>query len=439
VLTIFATPKAFRGRIATIQRNAITSWTTLHPRPEIILFGDEPGTAGICRELGLAHIPTLAGNEYGAPLLADLFESAQLLATQNLLCYVNADIILLSDFADALRHLLKVQDKFLMVGRRWDVRMDGLWDFDAPDWEKSLRNYVLHHGVQGPSPGNSDYFAFPRGLWASIPALALGRGWWDAWLIYSARRRGAAVIDASSALMAVHQVHDQSGYTHGLSQWRAELNLNYQVVGKEAARFCLFDATHLLTPAGLQRTRGIHYLVRRLDTLPVFYPRLAMPLRIPKLAIAGARALREKLALARDPVRRLGRLVHSKLPQNGVTAILGLADGSDTHEVEARRGLRLAHALLWGGIPVVVYDPEPSLMKKARHMLGGPVEFAASAEECVKHADVVVIAAPCEEFRHIATVLVGRRSPRCTVIDCCALLERELPREGIQYLSWGER
>ena len=51
MLTIFAIPKAFRGHTATIQRNAITSWTMLHPRPEILLFGNESGTEEICREL----------------------------------------------------------------------------------------------------------------------------------------------------------------------------------------------------------------------------------------------------------------------------------------------------------------------------------------------------------------------------------------------------
>ena len=51
MFTIFTIPKPFQGHIGTIQRNAIQSWTLLHPRPEIILFGSEAGTAQVAAEL----------------------------------------------------------------------------------------------------------------------------------------------------------------------------------------------------------------------------------------------------------------------------------------------------------------------------------------------------------------------------------------------------
>jgi hypothetical protein len=73
MLTLFAIPKHFRGHIATIQRNAIASWTRLNPRPEIMLFGNEDGAAETARELGLRHFPEVARNEFGTPLLGDLF------------------------------------------------------------------------------------------------------------------------------------------------------------------------------------------------------------------------------------------------------------------------------------------------------------------------------------------------------------------------------
>ena len=57
---ILSTPKAFNGLFAVIQRNAIESWTRLEPRPEIILFGRDAGTAELCDELGLRHVPDVA-------------------------------------------------------------------------------------------------------------------------------------------------------------------------------------------------------------------------------------------------------------------------------------------------------------------------------------------------------------------------------------------
>jgi hypothetical protein len=346
LLTLFTTPKAFRDHIAVIQRNAITSWTRLEPRAQVLVIGNEEGAAEISRELGLQHIPNLEHNEFGAPLLRDLFSKAEQASRHDVLCYVNADLILLSDFPRAVERALSAAPKFLMVGRRWDVAMDRLWDFTAPEWAARLRQYVREAGAQAPPPGNSDYFCFSRGLWDSMPPLAIGRAAWDAWLIYEARRLHAGVVDASAAVMAVHQKHDQSSYPHGLRRWRAELSRNYEIAGAEAARFCLYDATHLLTAEALARPHGLPYFIRHFDTLPLFYPRLAAPLHIPRLAIAGVRRLRRELTLARGPLYRLTRLILSRLPENGITSVLGLGDAGAGNGMEGL-GLRLAHGLLW--------------------------------------------------------------------------------------------
>ena len=50
MLTIFAIPKPFQGHVSIIQRNAIQSWTKLHPDCEVILLGDEPGTGTVAAE-----------------------------------------------------------------------------------------------------------------------------------------------------------------------------------------------------------------------------------------------------------------------------------------------------------------------------------------------------------------------------------------------------
>src|SRR5437773_1932544 len=65
MLTIFSTPKPFEGHSNVIQRNAIKSWTLLHPEVEVILFGDEEGTAEACRDLAIHHEPQVIRNEYG--------------------------------------------------------------------------------------------------------------------------------------------------------------------------------------------------------------------------------------------------------------------------------------------------------------------------------------------------------------------------------------
>ena len=98
MITFFTTPKPFLGHIGIIQRNAIESWKRVHPEAEVILFGDEEDAADAARALQIQHIANVKRNEHGTKYLSPIFDGAQDLAHHNFLCYINCDIILLSDF-----------------------------------------------------------------------------------------------------------------------------------------------------------------------------------------------------------------------------------------------------------------------------------------------------------------------------------------------------
>src|SRR4029077_2280938 len=133
---------------ATIQRNAILSWTRLTPRPEILLFGNAEGTAEIARELGLGHFTDVARNEFGTPLLDDLFRKAEQHATTPLLGYVNCDIVLTNDFCVSLERVRAKHVKFMMVGRRWDLDWDQPLDISQTGWADSIRGSALAASAQ---------------------------------------------------------------------------------------------------------------------------------------------------------------------------------------------------------------------------------------------------------------------------------------------------
>jgi hypothetical protein len=272
MITLFTTAKPFRGHTAVIQRNAIRSWTLLRPECEIILCGDDEGTAETASEFGLRHIPDVARNDYGTPLLNMMFDTAQQISNHSILCYVNADIILLSDFMVAIRRI--PFRRFLMVGQRWDVDLDQLWDFSRPDWEIQMREYVRNRGSLHP-PHGIDYFVFPRGLWGDIPPFAIGRTAWDNWLIYAARSRGAAVIDATQAVMIVHQNHAHvfEGTKWAGTREYPEAKRNLALAGGYDHVFTLTDATWLLTPRWLVPALTGQHLRRRWEVLPILHPR----------------------------------------------------------------------------------------------------------------------------------------------------------------------
>jgi len=69
MLTIFSTPKPFRGHAAVIPRSAIKSWTLLHRDCEVILFGDDEGAAEVAQDFGIRHESKVLRNEYGTKYL----------------------------------------------------------------------------------------------------------------------------------------------------------------------------------------------------------------------------------------------------------------------------------------------------------------------------------------------------------------------------------
>jgi hypothetical protein len=246
LLTIFALPKPFKGHFGVIQRNAISQWTRLRPKPEILLFGDEEGTAQIAQEFDLRHIPEVERNEYGTPLLSDLFEKAHTLASNNILCYVNADIMLLGDFMKAVRQVVSWRARFLMVGERRDVELDEPTIYESPDQEARLRALVAHQN-RPITPLAIDYFVFPRGLFPNFPPFAIGRSPWDNWFLWKARHSNAALVDASEVVFAIHQNHDYSHHPQGWLGTRQgeEAQQNHKLAGRHSRN--IGDATHKLT------------------------------------------------------------------------------------------------------------------------------------------------------------------------------------------------
>ena len=254
MLTFLTSPKPFRGHIGVIQRNAIQSWKLVHANAEVILFGDEEGAGEAARELGVRFAPQVKRNAFGTPYLASILDMARELTNNALLCYVNCDIVMLSDFRAALERLVGLNSNFLMAGQRWDTAVTEPLDFSRPDWQAGLRQRALTANSQR-APRWIDYFVFSRDLYAQkTPPLVIGRAGFDNWMMWYARSAGAHVIDASQVVVAIHQNHDYSHHPEGekgiYEGEEARQNLAYLQGGYHYAT--LENATHRLTPNGLR-------------------------------------------------------------------------------------------------------------------------------------------------------------------------------------------
>ena len=266
MITLFTTPKPFVGHAAIIQENALRSWSLLGSGTRVVLFGNDAGTAEMAQKLGLEHRPDIAVNEYGTPTLDGLFDQAQRISDHRLFCYVNADILLLSDFVSSVVRAAQRKRRFLMVGLRRDVNINELLSFDS-QWESSLRNMALTQGkLQRPTA--IDYFVFTRGLYDGLPPFAVGRTAWDNWMIYRARSLRVPVIDATDSVTCIHQNHDynhtkQAPLTKDGSAsarrgykwvWTGpEARRNFALAGGVSHLYTIWDCTHTLGPDGLKQ------------------------------------------------------------------------------------------------------------------------------------------------------------------------------------------
>lgn len=284
MLTIFTTPKRFKGHSGVIQRNAIKSWALLKPTPQIILFGNDEGNAEAAAELKITHVPDLELSEKGTPLISSMFSLAHQMSTNPLLCFINADIMLTSRFVKALQVVSAAKPQFLMTGRRTLFDLETLWDFDQARWESALSNQVAKEGKLDNYVA-MDYFAFPRDVYRDVPPFVVGRARWDNWMVYSALRRHIPVVDATRDVLAIHLNHDYSHLKGGVKDCfvSPEAQRNQELYGLET---CIgtADSTHYLKDGRVRRSLGRASLARRIDTLSVFHPLLA-PLAWPYLAV----------------------------------------------------------------------------------------------------------------------------------------------------------
>lgn len=258
LVTLFSVPKPFDGLASIHQCNAVASWMALGPSVDIVLLGDEPGVAENARALGVRHVPRLARNHLGTPLISSAFELAREHSTAPYLMYCNCDVILTGNTLQTIKGLAMTQlaDRFVAFGNRIDVTLNEKISVAEPvEFDTSIAR--LAREGQRSTLVCKEYFIFPRHLLSEVPPFAIGRGNWDNWIVYSCRKCGIPVINVSDTLTAIHQRHD---YRHNTSN-----RFKSYVSGEEARENeILADGKHIIagscatwrfTERGLRRIR----------------------------------------------------------------------------------------------------------------------------------------------------------------------------------------
>ncbi|MFC1613632.1 hypothetical protein ACFL23_04915 [Patescibacteria group bacterium] len=252
MITIFTIPKPFtEPHIKIIQQNAIKSWALLNPKCEFFLVGNDEGATETAKQLGIKNLPNVEKNEFGTPLLNSAFNLARTNSTNDIIVYLNCDIILTSNFIGAVNRL--PQKNFLAVGRRWDLDIRDIINFKNPAWEMDIKKEIKKRGVLHSYAG-IDYFIFEKNSFKNMPPLIVGRVGWDNYMILKARNKKMKVIDATEAITAIHQNHDYPNFNKGRERkTNPEAKKNSSFIKSVPYTFTIEDTNYKLTKNELKR------------------------------------------------------------------------------------------------------------------------------------------------------------------------------------------
>jgi hypothetical protein len=266
MLTIFSAMRPFRGDIGDVQLNAIKSWLKIVPVCEVILFDDEEGTTNAATKgLSVNVIKDVRRSKLGAPLLNDLFRIAREVASGEVLAYNTADVILPNDFSDkvAIVHQKMFGRVYLGVASRIDMLKTLKINFDSPSWFDEVRMASLRYGVPHRHSA-ADLWVYPKSFNMLPPPFPIGRHLTDGWAIFNARINRVPVIDLTSEIRIIHQLHNRSSK-------KSEEFLNEQIEcvnlfpGAEFNALSVIDSDWVFKNGSIGRPIGFRWLHSRLS------------------------------------------------------------------------------------------------------------------------------------------------------------------------------
>ena len=258
MITFLSSPKAFTGNVRKIQLNAIRSWLAVHPDAEVIIYGDSERAVDACREVGVHNVPDIPCSPSGVPYFNSIVDHARIHARHDIQCYLNCDILMTEAVLKAIKPL--EFPRYLVIGQRIDLSEGVDLDVTTANWKDELRKLAEQGKANMHAPSGMDYFIFPRGLWEGLPLLVIGRGGYDGALVAFCLRNKIPLINATLAILALHQFHDYGHMPGGEKEvfycadarnnWRLH-NVYYSISNSDDAPWLIVNGA--LLPNSIQK------------------------------------------------------------------------------------------------------------------------------------------------------------------------------------------
>ena len=117
-----------------------------------------------------------------------------------------------------------------------------------------------------------------------------------------------------------------------------------------------------------------------------------------------------------------------------LVAVLGLAFKPGTDDVRESRAIKLIEKLLARGAEVRAHDPKA--LRNARRILGDRIAYAESVEDCLKDAELCILATEWPEYARITAADLLRLMRDPAILDCRRLYDPE-KFKGVKFAAIG--
>jgi len=196
------------------------------------------------------------------------------------------------------------------------------------------------------------------------------------------------------------------------------------------------DVDAITSALGLDRRIGPKYLKGALGYGGPCFPRdnAAFARFLEEMGIPAQLPRTVDIMNRRQAARITSIIEQANLDNSSRVAVLGLAYKPDTNVIDESQGVAIARCLAQKGFSVSVYDP--FAMEAARKTLGDLVHYGKSLADCIRGAEVVVLATEWKEFRSVAHQLASSRH-RPLILDGWRMLRAPSSFVGVRYRAIG--
>ena len=227
------------GDVQDVQVQAINSWLSLKPIPEVVLVNSDISTRNHVKRFAkypsrLQFQESVQLGFHRVPLFHSILRLTENLPRKTIVTLVNSDIFLCQCYWEAIKHVHKL---FKRSNKGWVVTASR-WDLPDIDFSKpcDLHNVEEHGELH--TTGGVDIFSWLGGskiLQMRVPPFIWARSRIDNWLLRQIiSENGYHVVDVTEVGFAIHKLHNGD---HGLrnrsdakaSPWTEVCRSNWQV------------------------------------------------------------------------------------------------------------------------------------------------------------------------------------------------------------------